>query len=136
MTWHKIPHATVGKNVVQYVTRRVARLLRCSTADTTQRRQYNSRKSQRLGVKAPRVVLCAMPCRAKTIAAAHLDVAVHELKLMEELPLHRFEALLAPTARQVILRDLYWRRRGVPVQKAQHIIPCHKPDVFRANPEP
>lgn len=70
-----------------------------------------------------------------SVTAEALDPAVDKLKLVKILALHRFEPLLAPRARQVVLRGLYRRRRGVPVQQAQHVAPSHESDVFRAYPE-
>lgn len=70
-----------------------------------------------------------------SVAAEALDPAVDKLKLMKIFPLHRLEPLLAPRARQVVLRDLHRRGRGVPVQQAQNVTPSHESDVFHAYPE-
>lgn len=70
-----------------------------------------------------------------SVTAQALDPAVHKLELVEVFSLHRLKAFLAPRARQVVLRDLHRRRRGVPVQQPQGVGSGHECDVFHAYPE-
>lgn len=62
-----------------------------------------------------------------------LNAAVYELKLMEVLPLDWLKLCFAPRTRQVVLRNLWRRRGGVPIEQTEHVASDDQRNVVGAN---
>lgn len=68
-----------------------------------------------------------------TMQPQALNTAVDELKLMEVLPLNWLKFCFAPRTRQVVLRNLWRWRGGVPIEQTEHVASGDQRNIVRAN---